>query len=75
MKYIPAPDLWDPETEKKLRNGQIKLQPGQPVRCGGKRCAIFVGVTKYTIWVIHHCNGYDWDKFKTQLKSLKAANV
>ena len=75
MRYISAPDLWDPLTEKQLRDGSLKLQPGQPVRCGSVRCAIFVGVSNYSIWGVHYCNGYDWDKFTTLFNSLKAAGL
>lgn len=75
MKYISAPDLWDPQIENRLRNGELKLQPGQPVRCGSERCSIFVGATSCSIWVIHYCNGYDWGKFRKQLNSLKATGL
>lgn len=33
-RFIPAPDLWNPDTRAALDSGALRLQPGQWIKCG-----------------------------------------
>lgn len=41
-KFIKTPDLWDIKTVRKIKSGELVLQPGQWVRCGDKKLSRFV---------------------------------
>lgn len=56
MKYLPTIDLWNPAVSAALRSGQLKLQPGQWVKCGGDKPSRFAGCTPRTT-VAAHPNG------------------
>lgn len=55
MKYLPTIDLWNPAYISAVRSGQIKLQPGQWVKCGSEKKSRFVCKTPNsgTIWAAH----------------------
>lgn len=53
MKYLPTVDLWSPAIAAAVRTGQLKLQPGQWVRCGSAKLSRFVKTTKHTVWAVH----------------------
>jgi hypothetical protein len=55
MKYIPTIDLWNSGIQDALYNGQLKLQVGQWLTCGGanKHKCRFVSASKGLIWVVH----------------------
>lgn len=68
MKYLPAINLWDRGIQTAIINGQLKLQRGQWVKCGGGKLSRFVGVKPSgSLWVAHwQGNGKDTAKrFKT----------
>lgn len=76
MTYITAPDLWDPATEAALRAGLLQLTPGQRIRCGSGRCAVFAGISQAgTVYAVHYVpgRGYDWRKFHALRLSLQAS--
>jgi hypothetical protein len=53
MKYLPTLDLWNPSIQSAVLNGQIKLQCGQWVKCGGGKPSRFVKTTGRSLWVAH----------------------
>ena len=53
MKYLPTVDLWSPAIASAVRTGQLKLQPGQWVRCGSPKLSRFVKATRNTVWAAH----------------------
>jgi hypothetical protein len=53
MKYLPKIDLWNNATQQAVISGQIKLQPGQWVSCGGGKPSRFVKSTGRSLWVAH----------------------
>ena len=60
MKYLPTIDMWanDGVMQTALRQGQLKLQPGQWIRCGQESPSRFVRVTKAgSIWAVHPGEG------------------
>ncbi|HHP5454822.1 TPA: hypothetical protein ACSCXL_004324 [Aeromonas veronii] len=75
MKFIPAPDMWDPQVQQAVISGALKLLPGQRIRCGSGRTSIFAGVTAGgTIWAVHwNGKGYNWDQFRAMRRSLSAS--
>ena len=44
MKFIKTVNLWDESTIQALTNGQLKLQVGQYVNCGGGVKSRFISV-------------------------------
>lgn len=75
MKFLPAINLWADGIIEALRSGQLKLNPGQWVRCGEKsKCSRFIGVTSGgTIWLEHPSSGekVDFLSFRSKLDSFK----
>ena len=55
MKYLPTLNIWKPSIHNAIRNGQIKLQRGQWLRCGssGKRCRFVGFLNDRSLWVTH----------------------
>ena len=54
MKYVPTVNLWDPAFSILIREGRLKLQVGQWVRCGSEKRSRIVCITDHgTIWAIH----------------------
>jgi len=55
MRYLPTLNIWKPSIHNAIRNGQIKLQRGQWLRCGseGKRCRFVGFLNDRSIWVAH----------------------
>jgi len=53
MTYLPTIDLWNSATQKAILSGQIKLQCGQWVSCGGGKPSRFVKSTGRSLWVAH----------------------
>ena len=53
MIYLKTIDLWDKATAKAIETGQIKLQRGQWVQCGGGAKSRFVCKKPKSIWVAH----------------------
>lgn len=56
MRYLPTVDLWanGGVMQTAIRTGQVKLQPGQWVRCGQGPLSRFVRVTDQgSIWAVH----------------------
>ena len=54
MRYIPTPDLWNHHTAYMVRTGQLKLQPGQYVKCGQEKPSRFVAMTEGKVIVAAH---------------------
>ena len=76
MMYLPELNLWDRAISSAIRNGQIKLQPGQWLRCGAKnqqnKPCRFVRLTQAkTLWVVH----WQGSAKATNEKFLDAARV
>ena len=66
MKYLPPIDLWDRAVNTALRNGQLKLQRGQWVKCGDEKCSRFVGMRGDTIIAAHpDGTGTTTERFRT----------
>lgn len=58
MKYLPTLDLWNPAISSAVRQGQIKLQRGQWVKCGNLKPSRFVRITSTgSIWAVHPREG------------------
>lgn len=53
MKYLPVVDLWNPALAAAVRTGQLKLQPGQWVRCGSAQPSRFVKASSTSVWAVH----------------------
>lgn len=54
MKFLPVVDLWVPSINAAVRTGQLRLLPGQWVRCGQSRPSRWVGVTSGgSLWAVH----------------------
>jgi hypothetical protein len=53
MKYLPTVDLWNPALAAAVRTGQLKLQPGQWVRCGSAKLSRFVKASRTSVWAVH----------------------
>ena len=51
--FIKAVNMWDSATQKAVVSGQIKLQTGQWVRCGGGKLSRFVCVHNKVLWIAH----------------------
>ena len=59
MKYLPTINLWDPAIAAALLNNQLKLQPGQWVKCGGDKPSRFVRISKgRSIQAVHPYGEY-----------------
>lgn len=53
-KYVKTIDLWEGSNEQMLRDGQLRLQSGQWVKCGPHGAkSRFVKANKFNITVIH----------------------
>lgn len=57
MKYLPVVDMWNPAIHAAVLNGQLKLQRGQWISCGGKPYSRFVGCNGRSIDACHGGNG------------------
>lgn len=57
MKFLPVVDLWNPAIQTAILNGQLKLQTGQWISCGGKPYSRFIGTNGRTIDAVHGANG------------------
>lgn len=70
MRYLPTLNIWKPSIHNAIRNGQIKLQRGQWLRCGteGKRCRFVGFLNDRSIWVTH----WQGTPEKTNAKFLSA---
>lgn len=53
MRYLPTIDLWNPALAAAVRTGQLKLQPGQWVRCGSPKPSRFVKASRTSVWAVH----------------------
>ena len=53
MKYLKTIDLWDASTQLRVLTGELKLQAGQWVKCGGGKPSRFVRTTGTSLWVAH----------------------
>ena len=53
MQYLPTIDLWNPAFANAIRNGQLKLQVGQWVKCGGEKPSRFVTMRGNSVWAVH----------------------
>ena len=54
MKFVPTLNLWDRAISTLIRDGRMKLQVGQWVRCGSEKRSRIVCITEHgTIWAIH----------------------
>jgi hypothetical protein len=52
-QYLPTINLWDAAIITALRNGQLKLQCGQWVKCGSKKPSRFVAMKTHSVWAAH----------------------
>lgn len=72
MKYLPVINLWNPAIQTALLNGQLKLQRGQWISCGGKPYSRFVGCNGRTIDAVHGANGKEvTDRFMARVQVRK----
>lgn len=71
MKYIKTIELWEGSNERMIREGQLKLQCGQWVLCGGNKSR-FVSATKHHIHVIH---GKDVAEINQKFKAMMLKRV
>lgn len=48
MAFIKTPNLYDPATHNAIESGQLRLQPGQWIRCGADNdhAAMWVGINR-----------------------------
>jgi hypothetical protein len=53
-KYLPAVDLMAPGLMTALYDGNLRLQPGQWIDCGGRNLSRFIGATKHVIYALHN---------------------
>jgi hypothetical protein len=53
MKYLPTINLWETGIQEAILCGQLKLQCGQWVKCGGGKPSRFVKAKKHSLWVAH----------------------
>jgi hypothetical protein len=53
MKYLKTINLWAADIQDAVMRGQIRLQPGQWVSCGGGAPSRFVKTTGRSLWVAH----------------------
>jgi hypothetical protein len=53
MKYLKTINLWASDIQDAVMRGQIRLQPGQWVSCGGGAPSRFVKTTGKSLWVAH----------------------
>lgn len=53
MKYLPTINLWESGIQEAILCGQLKLQCGQWVKCGGGKPSRFVKAMKHSLWVAH----------------------
>ena len=54
MKFVPTVNMWDPAIAVLVRDGRLKLQVGQWIRCGSEKRSRIVTVTDAgTVWAIH----------------------
>lgn len=53
MRYLPTVDLWNNAIHAAVCSGQIRLQPGQWVRCGQQRPSRFVRWTGRSMQAVH----------------------
>ncbi len=75
MRYLPTINLWADGIQTAMANGQLKLQPGQWVRCGetGER-ARYAGTSKGGALYVAHHNGSNQarhERFKDLLEALR----
>jgi hypothetical protein len=57
MRYLPAIDVWQPGISDALQSGQLRLQPGQWIKCGTNekgRCSRFAYASKGYIRAYHY---------------------
>tara|TARA_R100000544_G_scaffold36853_2_gene26111 strand:+ start:41934 stop:42245 length:312 start_codon:yes stop_codon:yes gene_type:complete len=74
MTYLKTINLWDKEMARAVEKGQLKLQVGQWVQCGGGRKSRFVGVTPTgSVWVAHWQGSFQatQHRFRTLAKSFR----
>jgi hypothetical protein len=69
MKFQKTVQIWGREAE--IRSGELKLQCGQWVKCGGSPSARFVGVRGGDIWVAHGL----WDSACSKADFLRLVNA
>ena len=54
MRFVATLNLWDAGTITAIQNGQLRLQPGQWVKCGNERPSRLVRISDSgTVWAIH----------------------
>ena len=53
MKYLPTINLWESGIQEAILRGQLKLQCGQWVKCGGDKPSRFVKAMAHSIWAAH----------------------
>ena len=55
MQYVKTIDLWDESVASLIRQGALKLQRGQWVRCGRGRRSRLVDINSLskTVWAVH----------------------
>ena len=49
MKFLPVVNMWDATIQTAILNGQLKLQVGQWISCGGKPYSRYIGCNGRTI--------------------------
>lgn len=77
MRYLPTVDLWNNATNNAVRTGQLKLQPGQWVKCGNNRASRWCGKGRSGSMVAAHPKGErgvsnsDFQTLLTYARSIK----
>lgn len=62
MKFLPVINLWDRAIHAAIKSGQLKLQRGQYVSCGGKPYSRWIGTNGVTLECVHGANNKEVNK-------------
>ena len=76
MQYQKTINLWAGDNEQRLRDGRLRLQCGQWVKCGNDPIkSRYIGIFGLSVWVAH---GVDHKavvkRFKLMVASAKGVN-
>ena len=72
MRYTKAINVWAPGVEQAIRQGNLRLQPGQWVKCGEQaKPSRWVGISRGgSLWAVHPSPKVDMERFSILCKSL-----
>lgn len=74
-RFIPAPDLWNPDTRAALDSGALTLQPGQWIKTGEGPLSRFYRHNAATGHVVAFHGGKGWAtrKFRAYVGAMREA--